>query len=262
MKIAILAAGKSDYFPVFIDKPKCLYHLNGKVQLERVIESCSKIVGEENLIVVAGYKSSYISKFLKKYPKIELRLNQNYSGPAIYSYREAAKNSTEDIVFLCADESISEKNIKRICDSKNKMALLCHDKYYFYSVGIFKLRYDQLGILFDDKYLDMERMKEIYCFANKKTRYDGSFNINSGICLGYMVIDFVRNIANIDEIVNPATYTVNLGVDFLHYNPSAEYIEDLDFITDTDEYKNNVLLRIYNNTFSRAVKAILRRINK
>lgn len=159
MKIAILAAGKSDYFPVFIDKPKCLYHLNGKVQLERVIESCSKIVGEENLIVVAGYKSSYISKFLKKYPRIELRLNQNYYGTAIYSYREAAKNSTEDIVFLCADESISEKNIKRICDSKNKMALLCHDKYYFYSVGIFKLRYDQLGVLFDDKYLDMERMK-------------------------------------------------------------------------------------------------------
>lgn len=262
MKLAILAAGKSEYFPVFIDKPKCLYHLNGKIQLERVIESCSRIVGEENLIVVAGYKSRYISNFLRKYPKAELRINKNYAGPAIYSYREAAENCTEDIVFLCADESISEKNIKRICDSNNKMALLCHDKYYYYSVGIFKLRYDQLNILFDDKYLDMERMKEIYCFANKKAQYDGNFNINSGICLGYMVIDFVKRIANIEEIVNPATYIENRGVDFLHYDPAAEYVEDLDFITDTDEYKNNALLRFYNNTFSRAVKAVLRRIKK
>ena len=262
MKIAILAAGKSEYFPVLIDKPKCLYHLNGEIQLQRVIETCAKIVGEENLIVVAGYKYKYISRFLKKYPKIELRINNAFSGPAIYSYREAAKNSNDDIVFLCADESISENNIRRICDSYKKMALLCHDKYYFYSVGIFKMRKDQLSVLFDDKYLDMEQMKEIYCFANKKSQYDGEFSINSGICLGYIVIDLVRRIADIDEIVNPSIYTEDRGVDFLHYDPSTEYVEDLDYITDTDEYKNNVFLRIYNNTFSRVIKAIFRRIKK
>ena len=64
MKMAILAAGKSDFFPIFIDRPKCLYHLNGKIQLERVIEDCLKIVPEENIIVVAGYKYKKIEKFL------------------------------------------------------------------------------------------------------------------------------------------------------------------------------------------------------
>ena len=44
MKIAILAAGGSNYFPLFIDKPKCLYHKDGKIQLEKVIETVKQVV--------------------------------------------------------------------------------------------------------------------------------------------------------------------------------------------------------------------------
>lgn len=260
MKIAILAAGKSEYFPIFIDKPKCLYHLNGKIQLERVIEDCLNIVNEENIIVVAGYKQQYIASFLKKYPQIKLKINEKYSGPAVFSYREAAKDESEDIVFICADESIKLDNIKKICASRKKMALLCHDNYYYYSVGIFKLRKDQLSILFDDKYLKMEEMEEIYCFANNKTKYDGEFNINSGICLGYMVIDFVRRIGNIEKIINPTLYMDENKVDFIHYNPSIDYINDLDSIADTDEYKEHFLMRFYADYISRIIKALRRRV--
>ena len=91
MKIAILAAGKSDYFPIFIDKPKCLYHLDGKIQLERVIDNCAKIVGEENIIVVAGYKFKKIKSFLKRHPNVQLKINERYTGPAVFSYRKAAE---------------------------------------------------------------------------------------------------------------------------------------------------------------------------
>ena len=52
MKIAILAAGTSKYFPIFIDKPKCLYHLNGEIQLKRVIEDAKQFVKDKDIIVV------------------------------------------------------------------------------------------------------------------------------------------------------------------------------------------------------------------
>ena len=262
MKLAILAAGKSDFFPLFIDKPKCLYHLNGMIQLERVIETCSKIVDEENIIVVAGYKYKKIEKFLRNYPKICLKVNENYLGPAIYSYRKAAENEDDDIVFICADESIKPYNIKKICESKKKMSLLCHDSYYYYSVGIFKLRKDQLKFLFDDNYLSMKYMEYIYCFANNKDVYDGSFSINSGICLGYMVIDFVRRIGKIDKVENPVLYGDHCDIDFVHYNPAIDYVNDLDSIKDTDEYKSSVFLRFYSDYFSRIIKGVAKRIKR
>ena len=260
MKIAILAAGKSDYFPVFIDRPKCLYHLNGKIQLERVIEDCLKMVAEENVIVVAGYKYKKIEKFLRKYPKVHLKVNENFLGPAIYSYRKAAENENDDIVFVCADESIKPHNIKKICNSQKKMALLCHDTFYYYSLGIFKLRKDQLNILFDDKYLSMKQMEEIYCFANNKEMYDGTFNINSGICLGYLIIDFVRRIGRIEKVENPVSYNGHSDIDFIHYDPSIDYINDLDSIKDTEEYMSNVFLRIYADYISWLIKSFARKM--
>ena len=260
MKIASLAAGKSDYFPVFIDRPKCLYHLNGKIQLERVVDDCLNFVAEDDIIVVAGYKYKKIENFLKKYPKVRLKVNEKYFGPAIFSYRKAAENEDDDIVFICADESIKLHNIKKICDSQKKMALLCHDTFYYYSLGIFKLRKDQLNILFDDKYLSMKQMEEIYCFANNKEEYDGAFNINSGICLGYLVIDFVRRIGRIEKVENPVSYNGHSDIDFIHYDPSIDYINDLDSIKDTEEYMSNVFLRIYADYISWLIKSFARKM--
>ena len=106
-------------------------------------------------------------------------------------------------------------------------------------------------------------MKEIYCFANNKKEYDGSFDINSGICLGYMTIDFVRRIGNIDKIENPNTSYNGSDIDFFHYNPKTEYVSDLDRIEQTDEYKSSMLLRFYNNYISNQIKRgnrLIRRI--
>lgn len=86
------------------------------------------------------------------------------------------------------------------------MSILYHNNYYYYSLGIFKLRKDQLDLLFDDKYLNMKEIQDIYCFANNKKIYDGNFNINSGICLGYIIIDLIRRIGNINKVENPAIY--------------------------------------------------------
>lgn len=263
MKIAILATGKSDYFPIFIDKPKCLYHVDGVIQLEKVIKTCSEIIGEENIIVVAGYKYYKIANFLKKYPKVKLKINYDYLKPAIYSYRKAAENENDDIVFLCADESILSKNIKSICDSNKKMSILYHNNYYYYSLGIFKLRKDQLDLLFDDKYLNMKEIQDIYCFANNKKIYDGNFNINSGICLGYIIIDLIRRIGNINKVENPAIYHgEHKDIDFIYYDPSKEYTKDLDTINQTDEYKHNFFIRLYSDYFSRLIRGIIRRVKR
>lgn len=258
MKIAILAAGTSKYFPILIDKPKCLYHLNGEIQLKRVIEDAKQFVADKDIIVVGGYKYKYIQKFLtRNYPEIEFRVNERYMEPAIYSFRKAIENVDDDVVFMFGDESISRKNIERIAKSDKKLSILYHDNFYYYSLGIFKLRKDVLNIFNDDKYLDIEAIKEIYSFSNNGKQYDGSFSINSGICIGYTMIDFVRRIGNISKIEYPGEYKGS-DIDFLHYDPSTEYIPDLDHISDTDEYKNSVLLRFYCRTISRVIKKVLR----
>lgn len=263
MKIAILVAGDSSkYFPLFFDKPKCLYHLNGTIQLEKVILDAKKIVSEEDIIVVAGYKYKHVKKFLKKFPKIELRINENFRGPAIYSFRKATENIDDDIVYMFGDESISLSNIRRISNSDRKLSILYWDTYYYYSLGIMKLRKDQLDVFFDDKYLSMDAMKEIYCFANNKTVYDGTFDINSGICIGYIMIDIVSRIGGIEKIEHPGeTYSGN-DIDFLHYDPEKEYIPDLDHFYDTDEYKKNFIMKIYSKCFSDQVKKVLNYLSR
>lgn len=262
MKIAILAAGGSNYFPLFIDKPKCLYHKDGKIQLEKVIETVKQVVKEEDIIIVGGYKYKHIERFLTKYPKITFKINHNYAGPAIYTLRKAIENIEEDVVFLLADESISLKNVKRVAESVRDMSILCHNEYYYYSLGIFKLNKTQIQIINDDCYLDFEYIKKIYCFANNKQKYDGKFNINSGICMGYITIDFIRRIGNISKIENPIKYYTGANIDFLHYNPSEEYIDDLDKFKDTDEYKNSLILRLYSDCVSDVIRKIIKEFNK
>lgn len=258
MKIAILAAGTSKYFPIFIDKPKCLYHLNGEVQLKRVIEDAKQFVEEKDIIVVGGYKYKYIQKYLaENYPEIDFRVNEKYMEPAIFSFRKAIENVNDDVVFMFGDESISRKNISRIVSSERKLSILYHDTYWFYSLGIFKLRKDVLSILNDDKYLSMEEIKKIFKFANNGKEYDNTFSINSGICIGYTMIDIVTSIGNISKIENPNGYE-GTDIDFFHYDPKAEYLPDLDHFRDTDEYKNNLFLRFYNDIISRVIKKVLR----
>lgn len=255
MKIVVLAAGVSKYFPLFIDKPKCLYHKDGEVQLARVINMAKNFVNEQDIIVLAGYKYPQVQRYLSKnYPNIKMKINKNYDGPAVYSFRAAIEGIDDDVVFMLGDENISFKNVKKICDSTRGMAIMCHDQYYYYSLGIMKIRRDNLYLFNDDNYLSMNYMKEVYCFANNKTEYDGNFDINSGICLGYMTIDIVRRIGKIEAIENPNLCYDGNDIDFIHYNPELEYISDIDYIEDTDEYSQNVWLRIYTKIISTPLK--------
>lgn len=261
MKIAILAAGSSKYFPIFIDKPKCLYHLDGEVQLERVIKVASKFVSEKDIIVVGGYKYKYIENYLHKFhPLIEFRVNYNYDGVAIDSFRKAIEYINDDVVFMFGDENIAEYNVKKICESNRKIAILYHDTYYYYSLGIMKIRKDVLNILNDDCYLSMEYMKDVYCFANKKDKYDGNFTIYSGVCIGYTMIDLIRRIGNIQQITNPVDYNGN-EIDFIHFN-NSEYIPDIDHFYDTDEYDQNILLKLYDKCISRPLRFLINNFKK
>lgn len=262
MKIAILAAGSSKYFPLFIDKPKCLYHLEGQVQLERVINVALKFVNEKDLIIVGGYKYKYIEEYLKiHHPSVDFRVNYAYDDPAIYSFRKAIENVEDDVVFMFGDENIAEKNVKKICESNRELAILCHDTYYYYSLGIMKLRKDKLSLLNDDCYLSMDYMKKVYCFANKKSEYDGCFTIFSGICIGYTMIDIVRRIGDIKVIENPIETYKGTTIDFIHFD-SNEYIPDVDHFYDTDEYKASLMLRMYDRYISEPLKKVIRGTRK
>ncbi|WP_044935236.1 NTP transferase domain-containing protein [Pseudobutyrivibrio sp. LB2011] len=253
MKIAILAAGTSKYFPLFIDKPKCLYHLNGMIQLERVIEDAKTIVDEKDIIIVAGYKAKYIERFLEKYPDVKLKINEKYAEAAIHSFRKAIEGEDDDFIFMFGDESISRTNLRRIAESKRKIAVLNTDKYWYYSLGIMKMRRDQINIINDEKYLSLEYIKDIFEFVNRK-KYDYTFDINSGICIGYTMIDFILRVGNIKKIEDPQKFYIGTDIDFLFYDVNAEYIPDLDTIEDTDEYKNSFMLRVYTKCISEVLK--------
>ncbi len=261
MKIAILAAGTPKYFPFLITKPKCLYHFKGEVQLERVIKVASVFVEEKDIIVIGGYKSRLIRRYLRKtHPCIDYRTNKLYKKSAIFSLRKAVENVTDDVVFMLADENINPKNVAKICESKRKMAILCEDKYYYYCVGIMKLDKNSIRLLEDDCYLSMEYMKKVYCFAHNKTIFDGSFHISSGICLGYTTIDLVRRIGNISKIEDPVLYYHGQDIDFIPYDWRNEYVKDVDCFKDTDEYTNNKFLKFYYDCICEGIRKVGRKV--
>lgn len=257
MKVAVLAAGDNrKYFPLFFNKPKCLYHQLGKVQIERVIDDVKKVVPEKDIIIVGGYKFKKLEKYIMSHHSdIVVKNNEKYLEPAIHSFRKAIEGESDDVVFMFGDESISVDNIKKIAASTRQLSILYHDKPYYYSLGIFKLRKDVIDIINDDSYLDFEYIKKIYKFANGKD-FEGGFLINSGICIGYMMIDMITRIGHINKIEHPSTYSGE-EIDFYHYNPEIEYYPDLDNIKATDEYKKNLCLRLYNKLFSNPLKRLL-----
>ena len=217
MKIAILAAGASNGFPLLIARPKCLYYFGGEVQLERVIKVAQKFVSDKDIIVVAGYKHNQIKKYIKKkHPQIDCRVNIGYSKAAVLSLRKAIEGINDDVVFMMADENISEENVEKICKSNKKMAIMCHDIYYYYSLGILKLRKDVLHIINDDEYLSLDYIKEVYCFAHNKSTCDEILKIESGVCLGYTIIDFIRRIGNIRKVEDPMKFYHGNDIDFIH----------------------------------------------
>lgn len=261
MKIAILAAGVPKYFPFLITKPKCLYHFRGKVQLERVIEVANSFVKDEDIIVVGGYKQRLIKKYLKKnHPNIDYRVNKKYKKSAIFTLRKAVENVDDDVVFMLADENIEIKNVAKICNSQRKMAILCEDEYYYYSVGIMKLDKNSISLLNDDCYLSMDYMKEVYCFAHNKTSYDGSFHISSGVCLGYTTIDLIRRIGDIKKIENPVLFYSGEDIDFIPYDWRNEYVKDVDCFRDTDEYSSNKFLKFYYDGVCESIRKIGRKV--
>lgn len=261
MKIAILAAGVPKGFPVLFFRPKCLYHFGGEVQLERVIQVANKFVDEKDIIVVGGYSHRQIQRYLRlKHPKIEYRINKKYRESAVYSLRKAVENVDDSVVFMLADENILENNVEKICNSTRRMAILCEDKYYYYSVGIMKLDSEAIKLIEDDCYLSMEYMKKVYCFANNKEEYDSCFHISSGVCLGYTTIDLIRRIGKIKKIEDPVKTYHGEEIDFIPYDWRNEYIKDVDSFLDTDEYKNNRFLQFYFDKVYKTSRLIGRKV--
>ena len=264
MKIIILAAGDSSRnFPLLFDKPKCLYHYLGSVQIDRPINLARQFCEDKDIYIVAGYKADKVIDYIKEnFPSIRVLVNKRYKEPAIYSYRTALQLGQDDYVFLNADESVKPKNFEKVVKSQKKLALLSHDKYYYYSLGFFKIRRDAICIFDDDCDLSMDYMKNIYCFANQKTDYDGDFRINDGVCMGYSIIDFVRRIGEIDKIEDPRFLDDNPNVDFFNYDPKLDYVPDLDRYDLTDEYKNSFMKRFYSDCISNNIKRVHRHLVK
>lgn len=242
MKVAILVAGANQgYFPFFIDKPKCLYSVDGEIQLEKILKKVRNVVKEKDIIIVAGYKASIIKKYLeeKKFSG-KLKINKNYKKSAIYSLLTAIENEKEDILFIMGDENVSLNNIFRLSLTKKDMGILYDNNIMTDSLEIFKLKYNKFYLLKDKKYERTEFLEEVLKYYNIKEKI--RINKSSGIGLGYMTADLIRVISEISNVEN---IMGSKNIEFVKYNRKLEYVKDLDLYYQTDEYKNSFIKKVY-----------------
>lgn len=254
MKIIILAAGENGIkFPRIIDKPKCLYKVNGQVQLDIQMNEIKKVFEEKDIIIVTGYKEEKIREYLKsKGFKGRIKYNSNYQKGAVYSLLKGIEGEKEDVIVTYADEHISSENIKKISLDKKSMTILREIEWPYYSVGIFKLNSESTKLLYQKKYLTKEFFTELKKFLKKgisnkkyKEKYEFYWEYNSGVCIGFIVIDLMRCIGRLNTLDDIKKENQNVG--FIDYNEKLEYIKDLDSFKETDEYKNSLLKKIYFN---------------
>lgn len=95
----ILAAGMSSRFtPFCIDKPKCLWEIDGEVLIERLIRQL-KESGIEDIIIVIGHESEQFYYLCKKFDNIKLIFNKDYKNKNnIYSLYKAFEYLNNSIV--------------------------------------------------------------------------------------------------------------------------------------------------------------------
>ncbi len=110
MKAILLAAtgGRSleHGFPIFSNKPKCLYSFCGQIQLERIIKQLFEVGFKEGDIeIVAGFRYLKIIDFLKKKDwNIKVKINENWKKSASYTLLKAIENIQENCLLITADE--------------------------------------------------------------------------------------------------------------------------------------------------------------
>ncbi|MFA6010245.1 MAG: NTP transferase domain-containing protein [Desulfobacteraceae bacterium] len=112
--VIILAAGKGTRMKS--DKAKVLHEINGKPMINYVVETASKIAGD-NIVVVVGHQRQEVKNavLLTANARFALQEEQKGTGHAVHCALPEIDSSIDDIVILCGDVPlISSETIKNL----------------------------------------------------------------------------------------------------------------------------------------------------
>lgn len=136
MKVIILAAGQGTRLrPLTDNQPKCMVEVKGKSLIERqllTMYSCG--VKEEDITIIAGYKSDVLKKKLGN-TKIHFVINENFpSTNMVYSLMCAkeAMEGQEDIIISYGDILYSKEVFEKVLATEEDMSVIVDDGWYEY----------------------------------------------------------------------------------------------------------------------------------
>jgi UDP-N-acetylglucosamine diphosphorylase/glucosamine-1-phosphate N-acetyltransferase len=118
--VIILAAGKGTRMKS--DKAKVLHELIGKPMINYVVETASKVAGD-NIVVVVGHQRQEVKNavLLTANARFALQEEQKGTGHAVHCALPEIDSSIDDIVILCGDVPlISSDTINNLIDKHKK----------------------------------------------------------------------------------------------------------------------------------------------
>ena len=236
MKVVVLCGGKNRFRGYGSSKPRHLYHVNGKAQILRVIAPFRQQgIPIKDFRFVVSDKKPFL-KFFQENGLIgaEFVENKHPYKSAVYSLKEGLK-SLEDQnqpIIITQDEILESQAIKDIIAQTAE--LVCFKKgSNAPDTAVIKIYPGFINFFTDDMYLTPDfylKEKEMYFtyFSQRNEVMPDKFpfRIESGSALVFILI---HTILRIEKTFPEKCFFCN---------SSLHYIDDLDKIYQTDEFKS------------------------
>ncbi len=162
-------------------KPKCLFHVDGKVILTTLVQAL-RGGGISDIRIVVGYRAGDIVKFNKRNKLgLEVVYNKDWDSDAVKSILVGIKSIDDDVLILFSDlKNVNASVIRKFVECPEPLAWIKLKKKYQKTmdpeiyvgdrqVYIVKVAKEKLNI-FDKVYGHLERSKK---------RYGNTYNLNA-----------------------------------------------------------------------------------
>ncbi|MBW2982633.1 NTP transferase domain-containing protein, partial [Candidatus Woesearchaeota archaeon] len=156
MKVIILSAGRGRRMGQLTeDTPKCLLKVQDKPVLQHQIETLQsafkKLKKKLEIIVVIGYLSQKISKFISTYEEVSYKINPFYSLADNYMSLWIAKDELDDeTLIINGDDLFREDVIIKLLEHKSSFCTVISKKQH-YKFGDMKFKVSDGCVTFIDK---------------------------------------------------------------------------------------------------------------
>ena len=200
MQAIILAAGEGNHLrPLTQNRPKALLPVVGKPILGHVIESVHA-AGVYDIIVVVGYRSEMVMKYLAQYDGITV-VHQKVQLGTADAVAAALPLVTGDLLILPGDNYISPHSIMELMHHTNAILVTRSEDPARY--GVLTLKGDQVVAI-------REKSKHVTSMTISCGAYRISHDLSTSIpSYGYDITDFLE--ATISHVPFTAVYTSEWG---------------------------------------------------